>query len=120
MPQGSTLGLLLFIIYIYDVEPYIHDVNVALYALADTAFYSAGNNFKTISSELTRATNNFHHWCQLNRLTLNSSKCKTLPFHQLKGKRAKEGLNDIGERIEHVKIGTVNEYWYLGVIIYQP
>lgn len=41
-------------------------------------FFKSGSNIEILNCELTEAARQFKKWCDLNRLTLNLSKSKTL------------------------------------------
>lgn len=114
VPQGSTLGPLLFIIFINDLATKITIPQISLYA-DDTAFYLSGKNPQKLSRELTESATYFQNWCEMNRLTLNHKKCKSLLFAT---KRQYKTLNpQISTRIGNTKIDQVSEFKYLGTII---
>lgn len=113
VPQGSTLGPLLFIIFINDLPKHITNVNISLYA-DDTAFYLGTNNFENTMHELNLAANNFDNWCKLNRLTLNQKKTKYITFIPSKAYKIKP-VSPL--KIMNTPIDEVKEFKYLGVTL---
>lgn len=77
VPQSSTLGPLLFILFINDLTKSRTTPNISLYA-EDTAFYLSDKNPIKLSQDLSDAATEFQEWCKLNRLTLNQKKCKSV------------------------------------------
>ena len=78
IPQGSTVGPLLFILYINDIGSILNYCKYQLYA-DDTVLY--------LSDEITNATrrlnddlSNFKNWCNQNKLTINVKKTKYVLF----------------------------------------
>lgn len=114
VPQGSTLGPLLFIIFINDLATYITTPHISLYT-DDTAFYLSDKNPIKLSQYLTESATDFQNWCELNRLTLNHKKCKSLVFapkRQYKNLKAQLSVN-----IGNMTIEKVSEFKYLGTIL---
>lgn len=96
VPQGSTLGLLLFIIFINDITEYVKDPLVTLYA-DDTAFLVGGDDITVMSSKINDAAMKFHG-CKINRLTQNLSKCKVMLFSNKSSKQH----NLMKKKLKHV------------------
>lgn len=116
VPQGSTLGPLLFIIFINDLTTRITLPQISLYA-DDTAFYLSNKDPIQLSNDLTTASNDFQNWCMLNKLTLNQSKCKsmlfcTCPMFMNLSTQMKLSIGDL-------PIKRVNEFNYLGITLDQ-
>lgn len=116
VPQGSTLGPLLFIIYINDIVNYVTNVEVSLYA-DDTACYIRGNDPKRTACEMKKSANAFKAWCDNNRLTINLNKSKTMFFSSHPRKNSTELKQKIKIEIDNTEITNVTEYKYLGLII---
>ena len=76
VPQGSVLGLLLFLIHINDLNEGIHSSKLAMFA-DDTSVIKAGNR-NDISIE--EDTNPLTHWFTKNKLSVNLDKCEVVPF----------------------------------------
>lgn len=66
VPQGSTLGPLLFILS-NDLSDFILNVSLKLFA-DDTVFYYSTPNIKTLVAGMCRATHAFNEWCCLNKI----------------------------------------------------
>lgn len=116
VPQGSTLGPLLFILYINDLPNYIKEVNVKLYA-DDTVFYINAANIEKANTTMSLAAAKFSEWCSYNKLTINASKSKCMLFSSKLPKIHSELKKHINIRIGNVSLETVSEYKYLGILL---
>ena len=79
MPQGSILGLLLFIIYINDLDKYLNECRVNLYA-DDTALYTEASSYVEFMLNLRLQLSVVSEWLRANKLTLNTKKPKHVIF----------------------------------------
>lgn len=82
MPQGSCLGPTLFIMYINDLTRIMDSQSVMLYA-DDTIVYMSGKNINDIQCELQKILDITVHWEIMNKLTINTSKTKSIIFNRL-------------------------------------
>ena len=81
MPQGSTLGLLLFILYVNDLYHIKHIFNVSLKMYADdTVIYAHGNSILEVRTILQSCMDYVYKWCITNRLCMNMKKTKKMWF----------------------------------------
>ena len=113
MPQGSILGLLLFIIYINDLVHILTEMNAKLYA-DDTAIVGSSQSFIELVLMLRIEMANVVEWLRLNKLTLNVKKTKMKIFwtpHKLKGE------TNMPLHINNEVVENVNVFKYLGVYL---
>lgn len=102
--QGSVLGPLLFLIFINDMPNAVKS-RVRLFA-DDCIIYRKIIN-EVDSEKLQKDLNALINWLRLNRLDINSSKCRAISFN----KNKTEYPYSIGE----YKIPKENEVKYLGI-----
>ena len=113
VPQGSTLGPLLFVIYINDLAECLEECNVSLYA-DDTCIYTEHRNAKSAVDTLNKELSVINHWLKVNKLVLNTNKCE---FLLLGTKKRLKNVHDLNVHIESCTIKQVTHLKYLGVII---
>ena len=84
VPQGSVLGPLLFLIYIYDLHNAIKFRTVHQFA-DDTNLLISNESIKTVQTQINLDLTYLVKWLNANKISLNASKTKVLIFrHQNK------------------------------------
>ena len=78
-PQGSTLGPLMFNIYINDIFLFPDNVCLSNYA-EDTTLYSTGENHNTNRNILKKNVLSLQKWFYDNYMDLNPGKCCFMSF----------------------------------------
>jgi len=81
VPQGSVLGLRVFILYVSDFEDIAATHNVNIYSYTDdTQLYLSGRHDDTTSTvhQLEGCITDVSHWMSANRLKLNTEKSELL------------------------------------------
>ena len=110
VPQGSTIGPIMFIVYINDLPRVLQHIKPLMYA-DDTIVYCASNANREVRRQMQCDLNNVEKWCCDNKLSLNVSKTKIMTFmsdHKRKNK-PNFRLYMKGKTIEEV-----DSYKYLG------
>ena len=81
VPQGSTLGPTLFILYVNDLFTYpgIENVSTLMYA-DDTVIYRSSDDPTDALENIQIAMNNTQNWCEMDKLTINGNKTKFTIF----------------------------------------
>ena len=110
VPQGSILGLLLYILYANDIPNKIKS-QVSLYADDTVIFYSSKSKAK-IQENLQEDMNNLKRRCDQNSLTIKTEKSKLMVFGRQK---SREKLGNMHITYEGKPIEEVSHYNYLGV-----
>lgn len=80
VPQGSTLGPLLFIIYINDLNKLLKKCIVHHFA-DDTNLIFASKKIATIETVMNFELKLLSSWLKSNKLSLNTSKTEFIVFH---------------------------------------
>ena len=113
VPQGSILGLLLFLIYINDMA----SVSDALYPILfadDSNVFLSGRNCNNLISTMNFELVKITEWLESNRLSLNVSKTHYMLFKS-KGMHVPITTEDV--LIKGVKIDYVRKTKFLGVMV---
>ena len=114
VPQGSILGLLLFILYVNDITNTSNVLEFVLFADDTTITYSHSeviSKFDIINNELQEVTN----WFKANKLSVNASKTNFMLLgtnHKLS--RLDESASII---LDNTNLERVNDTKFLGVTI---
>ena len=111
VPQGSTLGPLLFLLYINDLRFCLQNSNVSHFA-DDTCVTHASKDIKLLERSLNFDIGKITEWLNTNRLSLNVKKTKLLLFHSKKKQVANFSI-----KVTCCSIEPVSHVKYLGVHI---
>ena len=114
VPQGSTLGPLLFILYVNDLchIKNIFNVNLKMYA-DDTVVYASGNSVPGVQTTLQTCMDYVYNWCLTNRLYMNMKKTKVMWFKNTDKSPTLEVEYEIS--IMGNLLSRVYSYQYLGI-----
>ena len=111
VPQGSTLGPLLFLIYINDLHKAFKNSLVHHFA-DDTNILYASKNIRTIESVMNYELKLLVDWLKANKLSLNAEKTELIIFHS-----PRKVVPHISIKIDNVKLKPCNSVQYLGISI---
>ena len=110
VPQGSTLGPLLFLLYVNDMHRSAPDLSFIHYA-DDTTISFQSDNFGTVKTTMEQGLLSINEWLTVNRLALNVDKTsfmvitnKTIP-------------DDFQICISNVPISMIDHSRFLGIVI---
>lgn len=107
VPQGSVLGVLLFLLYVNDIGSSIKHSKVALFA-DDTLIYIGGRDMDEIVLKLNEDLQSLNVWLQMNKLKLNVNKTKCMIINST------ESATVI---MDNQPLECVTNFKYLGVIL---
>ena len=110
--KGSTLGLLLSLLYINDLRYCLKYTTASHFADA-TCFTYASYNLKTIESNFNFDLKNLNEWLRASRLSLNIKKTNLLIFHS----KFNRNNFDISIKIQGVKLNLTDQVKYPGLLI---
>ena len=112
VPQGSVLGLLLFLIYINNISVILNKAAKPILFADDTSIIVSNADLQDFQNNASLIMNKKIKWFQSNLLTLNSKKTHFLQFFTQK-------KNDMSIQIvvPNSVILNVNSTKFLGVVI---
>ena len=113
VPQGSSLGPLLFLIYINDLRLAL-DKSEAGHFADDTFILYGSKNLKTIETVINHELKLLSKWLKLNKLSLNSDKTELIFFHS---KQHSLDVEEISIKFNNKKLTPVDYVKYLGVYL---
>jgi exonuclease III len=112
VPQGSTLGPLLFILYVNDIVATIQHCTINLFA-DDTLIYITGQNLEDMTEKLNMDLVVVARWLKANKLMLNLSKTK----FQIITHKSTNRSAELQVYIDQQQLEKVEVIKYLGVLI---
>ena len=116
VPQGSTLGPLLFLLYINDLRFCLEKVTSNHFADDTCIIYNntIKNNINNLETILNKELKSVLEWLNANRLSLNIKKTKLLIFHS---KWKKTNYDVLSIKLNEVKLYPDRQVKHLGIII---
>jgi Reverse transcriptase (RNA-dependent DNA polymerase) len=111
VPQGTILGPLLFILYIYDLLCRMPDDQILSYA-DDTALIASAESWEETESQINFMLSVISNWMALNKLSLNYEKTVFMCF----GNYIDSVPQKIYVKIKNKILKRVEQYKYLGII----
>ena len=115
VPQGSILGPLFFLIYVYDFSRCISTGKTIMFA-DDTNLFFSDNCYNQLFRVVNKELTDVDHWLMANKLSLNISKTNYIVFRTLNSKLPRnlpslKLRNNILKRVSNVR--------FLGTILYE-
>ena len=116
VPQGSTLGPLLFSVFINDLPLAITSENVETDLFADDAtLHTADKDIAAISSELQLALCEVSKWCLINDMVINPNKTESMVITTRQKHQLKPLLLNI--TVEGIPVQQVTKHRLLGITV---
>ena len=116
VPQGSTLGPLLFSVFINDLPMSITSSKVETDLFADdSTIHVADKNINIINSELQLALNEVTEWCSLNDMVMNPSKTESMIITTRQKRQLDQLLLKLS--VNDVPVTQVDKHRLLGVTV---
>ena len=114
VPQGSVLGPLLFLIYLYDIKNICTNTKKIVYA-DDTTLIVTGKNKEEAIQNCNNILKNIYTYFTNNKLTINPTKTQYMTFTKTKNNNNKHRETTI--HINKTPLEEVQTFKLLGVVI---
>ena len=109
VPQGSTLGPILFLICINDLPNAVLG-STTLFA-DNTCLMLRNSNLLTVQNDLNSQASCLNKWCKSNKLTINPQKCHILTISP----KSNKNVTDFFIKLDGTVISAENSVKYLGI-----
>ena len=119
VPQGSILGLLLFIMYTFDMTDITRHNKVIVYA-DDTTVLVSGKNLTEAKQQCNDILERFNKYFTLNKLSINPSKTKFMihkPTYKHNRHKYMHDTTNTKLIMDGIPLKQVNSIKFLGVMI---
>ena len=113
VPQGSSLGPLLFLLYINDFRLCLEKTSCGHFA-DDTFIIYNSKKLKTIETIINTELKQVIKWLGLSKLSLNAAKTELIFFHS---KQRPTNYDSISIRFNGIKLTPVDHVKYLGMYL---
>ena len=112
VPQGSILGPLLILIYVYDLLN-VFDMLFTIMFADDTRMFVTGEDINTFATQLNSELKHVSTWLQMNKLSLNLDKSCFIVF-----KTVKKSDFEVNACINDKHLSRVSQVKFLGTIFH--
>ena len=110
VPQGSILGPILFLIYINDLDIFLNNSPLTMYA-DDTSLIVSGATASEAEAKANALLISLQQWFCANKLYLNPNKTQIMVFHNYQNKNN----NKVNIKIDNKTLMQVSTIKFLGV-----
>ena len=102
IPQGSSLGPLLFLIYIIDLPNCSSLLTFRIFA-DDSNVFASARDLKTLEQLIKTELKNVKIWCNAAKLSINFSKPNFMVVRSPRKRESVDGTSSLLERKDQVK-----------------